>query len=109
MTAPRPHLLVHEHVDDGVDDGAGLGQDRGHDASLGCHQTRRSERSQQCHDAIREPAEQVTYHHSQDHEEDTMLPLSAGGRLQAAHLRDQTGEEYCGNCKTESSVHHIQW
>lgn len=81
MTDSCPDLLVHEDVDDRVDDGAGLGQERGHDASLGCHQTWCSKCSQQRHDAIREPAEQVTHHHSDDHEENAVLPLSASGSL----------------------------
>lgn len=81
-----PYLLVHEDVDDRVDDGAGLGQERGHDASLSSHQTWRSKRSHQRHDTVWEPAEQVTHHHSDNHEEDAVLPLSSGGRLQAAHL-----------------------
>ena len=91
-TTRCPHLFVHEDVDDGVDDRAGFGQQRGHDAGLRRDEAWVSECGQQGHDSVRKPAEQVADHHDDDHEQDTVLPLAAQGRVYSTDLQDQRRE-----------------
>lgn len=81
------HLFIHEDVDDRVDDGARLGQDRGDDARLGRDQAGRPEGGQQCHDPVRHPAEQVADHHDHHHEQHALLALPAQRRVDPAHLQ----------------------
>lgn len=71
------HLFIHEDVDDGVDDGAGLGQHGRDDARLRGDQAWRAEGGQQRHDAVGQPAQQVADHHHHHHEEHALLPLPA--------------------------------
>lgn len=83
------HLVVHEDVDDWVNDCAELGQDRGDDAGGRGHQARTPECGHQSHDPVGQPAQQVGHHHGDHHQQHTLLPLTADGRVDAAHLQNR--------------------
>lgn len=84
--AALTHLFIHEDVDDGVDDGAGLGQHGRDDAGLWGDQAWWAEGGQQGHDAVGQPAQQVADHHHHHHEEHALLPLPAHRGVDAADL-----------------------
>lgn len=88
--AALTHLFIHEDVDNGVDDGTGLGQHGRNDAGLRGDQARRAEGGQQGHDAVGQPAQQVADHHHHHHEEHALLPLPAHRGVDAADLPDNT-------------------
>lgn len=94
QVAALTHLFIHEDVDDGVDDGAGLGQHGRDDAGLRRDQARWAKGGQQCHDAVGQPAQQVAAHHHHHHKEHALLPLPAHRGVDATDLpgRGHRGE-----------------
>lgn len=91
LSLSATHLLVHEDVDDRVNDRAGLGQDGRDDAGLWCDQVRRTEGGQQGHHAVWQPAQQVADDHDHDHEQHSLLALPAHRGVDAADLETVAG------------------
>ena len=90
----KTHLFVHEDVDDRVDDGAALGEDRWDDAGDRADDSRPTEGGHHGDDAVRHPAEQVANHRGHHHEQD--VELSATGRRppDTTHLTEpNTGDK----------------
>lgn len=86
LATSSPHLFIHKDIDDWVDDGARLGQDWRNDACFWCDQVRWPKGGQQSHDTIWQPAQQVTDHHDNHHEQNSLLPLSAHWHIDPTHL-----------------------
>lgn len=86
VTHCASHLFVHEDVDDGVDDRAALGEDRRHDARHRADESRPAEGGHHGDDAVRHPAEQVTDHRGDDHEQDVELAPPRRRPPDATHL-----------------------
>lgn len=80
------HLLVHEDVDDGVDDRAGLGEDGRDDAGDGADESRPAEGGHDGDDAIRHPADQVAHHRGDDHEQNVKLSPTSCRPPDMTHL-----------------------
>lgn len=80
------HLVVEEHVDDRVDDGAELGQDGGHHASRGSDQSRPTEGGHQRRDAVGHPAQHVAGHHGQHHHQNVLLSALSCQQVDLTHL-----------------------
>lgn len=80
------NLAVEEHVDDGVDDSAELGQDGGHHASHGSDQSRFTKGGHQRHDAIGHPAQHVAGHHGQHHRQNVLLSALSCQQIDLTHL-----------------------
>lgn len=83
------NLVVEEHVDDWVNDGAELGQDGGHHANHGSHQPQPAKGGHQRHDAIGHPAQHVAGHHGQHHQQDVLLSALSHQLIDSAHLKTQ--------------------
>lgn len=80
------HLLVHEDVDERVDDCATLGQQGWHHAGHRANDVWWTECRHHGHHAIRHPAQQVTCGRGQDHEQDVELSLSSCRLADLTHL-----------------------
>lgn len=80
------HLVVEEHVDDGVDDSAEFGQDGGHHTCQGSDQPRPTKRGQQRDDAIGHPAQHVAGHHGQHHHQNVLLSALSCQQIDFTHL-----------------------
>lgn len=80
------HLVVEEHVDDGVDNGAELGQDGGHHTRHGSDQSRPTEGGHQRHDAVGHPAQHVAGHHGQHHHQNVLLSALSCQQIDFTHL-----------------------
>lgn len=87
MSMTPTHLFVHEDVDEWVDDGAALGQQRRHHAGHGADDVGGSERCHHGHDAVRHPAQQVAGRRGQNHEQYVVLSLPGCRLPDLAHLR----------------------
>lgn len=72
-TTQLANLLVHEDVDDGVEHGAALGQDRRDHSSHRRDEARLAKGCHHGHHTVRHPAEQVTSHRGDHHEQDVEL------------------------------------
>jgi len=81
-----PHLVVEEHVDDGVDDSAELGLDRGNHTRHGSDQSRPTEGGHQRHGAVGHPAQHVAGHHGQHHGQNALLSALSGQQIDLTHL-----------------------
>lgn len=81
------HLFVHEDVDEWVDDGAALGQQRRHHAGHRADDVGGSECSHHGHHAIRHPAQHVAGRRGQNHEQYVVLSLPGCRLPDLAHLR----------------------
>lgn len=68
-----PHLFVHENVDERVDDGAALGQQRGHHAGHRTDDVWGAECCHHGHHAVRHPAQHVAGRCGQNHKQDVVL------------------------------------
>ena len=84
-----PHLLVHEYVDERVDDGGELGQQRRHDARLRAQEVSGAEGGEQRRHSVRQPADQVAHHHGDDHHQHPLLSAAAHHRAHAADLGEE--------------------
>lgn len=87
MSMAPTHLFVHEDVDEGVDDGAALGQQRRHHAGHRADDVGGSECRHHGHHAIRHPAQQVAGRRGQNHEQYVVLSLPRCRLPDLAHLR----------------------
>ena len=67
------HLFVHEYIDEGVDDGATLSHDGGHHGQDGGDEARVSKGGHHGDHAVGHPAQQVTHHCGDHHEQDVEL------------------------------------
>lgn len=88
-----PHLFVHEYVDDGVDDGAALGQEWRDHAGHRTDDVGRAKRRHHGHHAVRHPAQQVAGRRGQNHEEYVVLSPSGCGLSDFSHLQDDVMED----------------
>ncbi len=84
------HLFVHEDVDDGVNDSAALGKDRRNDAGNGANDSWLAEGGHHGNDTIRHPAEQITHHCGNDHEQDVKLSATSRRSPDTTHLGNKT-------------------
>lgn len=96
----QPHLVVEEHVDDGVDNSAKLCQDGGHHAGHGGDQSWPTERGQKGHDAVGHPAQQVAGHHGWNHDQNVLLSSLSCRQVDCTHLDTQRRR---GECKEYKS------
>lgn len=87
FSSTRTHLFVHEDVDEGVDDGAALRQQRRHHAGHRADDVGGSECCHHGHHAVRHPAEQVAGRRGQNHEQYVVLPLPGCSLPDLTHLR----------------------
>lgn len=87
MSMTPTHLFVHEDVDERVDDGAALGQQRRHHAGHGADDVGGSERRHHGHHAVRHPAQHVAGRRGQNHEQYVVLSLPGCRLPDLAHLR----------------------
>lgn len=92
--ATPPHLLVHEYVDERVDDGGELGQQRRHDARLRAQEVSGPEGGEQSRHSVRQPADQVAHHHGDDHHQHPLLSAAAHHRTHAAHLGEENNRKW---------------
>lgn len=81
------HLFVHEYIDEGVDDSATLSHDGGHHSQDGGDKARVSKGGHHSDHAVRHPAEQVTHHCSDHHEQDVELSPPRRWLTDPPHLR----------------------
>lgn len=86
-------LFVHQDVDDGVNDGAALGEERRDDAGHGADDPWPSKGGHHGNDAVRHPADQVTHHRGDDHEQDVKISATSCRVPDTTHLTDKTEEE----------------
>ena len=82
----QAHLFVHEDVDDGVDDGAGLGEEGRHHAGHQADEARPAERRHHGYDSVRQPAKQEANHRGEHHEQDVELSAPRRRAPDTTHL-----------------------
>lgn len=83
------NLVVEEHIDDGVDDSAELGQDGGHHTSHGSDHSGFTKGGHQCQDAIGHPAQHVAGHHGQHHHQNVLLSALSCQQIDLTHLEER--------------------
>lgn len=83
------YLLVHEYVDEGVDDGAAFSQEGGHHAGNRANNVGGTKGGHHGHNAVRHPAQQITGCCGQDHEKYVVLPLASRSLPDFSHLNEK--------------------
>lgn len=103
------HLFIHEYVNERVDDGGELGQQRRHDGGLWAQEVSGAEGREQSRHSVGQPADQVAHHHRDDHHQHALLSAAGHHRTHAADLAEEQNalpphDNHCSTPQTKNCL-----